>query len=55
VFVGPLAPRALVVAEKLEVRPSVHVAVTYDHRVVHGVLGSCFTSAINEALVDPGV
>jgi pyruvate dehydrogenase E2 component (dihydrolipoamide acetyltransferase) len=54
VFVGALAPRPIVAAEKLEVRPSLHVAITYDHRVVDGVLGSRFTSAITEALIEPG-
>jgi pyruvate dehydrogenase E2 component (dihydrolipoamide acetyltransferase) len=54
VFVGALAPRPIVAGERLEVRPSLHVAITYDHRVVDGVLGSRFTSAINEALIEPG-
>jgi pyruvate dehydrogenase E2 component (dihydrolipoamide acetyltransferase) len=53
IFVGALATRPLAVAEKLEARPSLHVAITYDHRVIDGVLASRFTSAINEALLDP--
>jgi pyruvate dehydrogenase E2 component (dihydrolipoamide acetyltransferase) len=53
IFVGALATRPLAVAEKLEARPSLHVAITYDHRVIDGVLASRFTSAINEALIDP--
>lgn len=53
IFVGALASRPLVVAEKVEARPSLHVAITYDHRVVDGVLASRFTSAISEALLEP--
>jgi len=53
IFVGALASRPLVVAEKVEARPSLHVAITYDHRVVDGVLASRFTSAINESLLEP--
>jgi len=53
VFVGAIANRPLVVEGRVEVRPSLHVAVTYDHRVVDGVLGARFTGAINEALLSP--
>jgi len=53
VFVGAMASRPLVVEGRLEVRPSLHVAITYDHRVVDGVLGARFTGAINEALLTP--
>ncbi|HVO46818.1 MAG TPA: dihydrolipoamide acetyltransferase family protein [Steroidobacteraceae bacterium] len=55
VFVGSMANRPLAIGDSLEVRPSVHVAITYDHRVVDGVLGSRFTGAINEALLSPAV
>jgi len=54
VFVGGLANRPLVVGDQLEARPSLSVSVTYDHRVVDGVLGSRFTSALREALLAPG-
>jgi pyruvate dehydrogenase E2 component (dihydrolipoamide acetyltransferase) len=54
VFVGGLANRPLVVGDQLEARPSLNVSVTYDHRVVDGVLGSRFTSALREALLAPG-
>jgi pyruvate dehydrogenase E2 component (dihydrolipoamide acetyltransferase) len=53
VFVGALAMRPLVVGERLEARPSIHVSITYDHRVVDGVLGSRFTGALREALLAP--
>jgi pyruvate dehydrogenase E2 component (dihydrolipoamide acetyltransferase) len=53
IFVGALATRPMVVKEKLEARPSLHVAITYDHRVIDGVLAARFTGAINESLLDP--
>jgi pyruvate dehydrogenase E2 component (dihydrolipoamide acetyltransferase) len=52
VFVGSLAPRALVVDDALEIRPSVHLGITYDHRVVDGIVAAQFTRAIHEALVN---
>ena len=53
VFIGAMASRPLVVNDRLEARPSIHVAITYDHRVADGVLASRFTAAVNEALLDP--
>jgi pyruvate dehydrogenase E2 component (dihydrolipoamide acetyltransferase) len=53
VFVGALATRPMVVNDRVEPTASLHVAVTYDHRLVDGVLGSRFTSAIHEALLAP--
>jgi pyruvate dehydrogenase E2 component (dihydrolipoamide acetyltransferase) len=53
IFVGALATRPLVVDQKLEARPSLHVAITYDHRVVDGVLASRFTGAVSESLLEP--
>jgi pyruvate dehydrogenase E2 component (dihydrolipoamide acetyltransferase) len=53
VFVGGLATRPFVVDERLEARPTLHVAVTYDHRVVDGVLGSRYTGALKNALLSP--
>jgi len=53
VFVGALETRALVVDSRVEARPSLHVAVTYDHRVIDGVLGSRYTSALSRALLSP--
>jgi len=53
VFVGGLATRPFVVDERLEARPTLHVAVTYDHRVVDGVLGSRYTGALKSALLSP--
>lgn len=53
VFVGSLETRPIVINERLEARPSIHVAITYDHRIVDGVLGSRYTSALKSALLDP--
>lgn len=49
-FFGGLELRALVVDGKVEARPSVHVSITYDHRIIDGVLGSRFTAAVKAAL-----
>jgi pyruvate dehydrogenase E2 component (dihydrolipoamide acetyltransferase) len=54
VFVGSIEPRAIVAEGRIEVRPSVHIAITYDHRVADGVLASRFTSALRSALEQPG-
>jgi|SRR5665213_1375288 len=53
VFVGALAMRPMVVDEKVEARLSVHVAITFDHRVADGVMASRFTTALHEALLSP--
>jgi pyruvate dehydrogenase E2 component (dihydrolipoamide acetyltransferase) len=53
VFFGSLARRPMVVGDDVVPRESIHVAVTYDHRVVDGVLGARFTTALREALEDP--
>lgn len=50
VFFGAFAPRALVVDDRLEARPSVYVSIAYDHRVVDGELGSQFTAALKAAV-----
>jgi pyruvate/2-oxoglutarate dehydrogenase complex dihydrolipoamide acyltransferase (E2) component len=42
-----------VVDDRLEARPSLHVAVTYDHRVIDGVLGARYTGALRSALLAP--
>jgi pyruvate dehydrogenase E2 component (dihydrolipoamide acetyltransferase) len=53
VFVGSLETRPIVVEERLEARPTLHVAVTYDHRVVDGVLAARYTGALKHALLAP--
>jgi pyruvate dehydrogenase E2 component (dihydrolipoamide acetyltransferase) len=53
VFFGSLQKRAIVIGDTLEARPTVHVSVTYDHRVVDGILGARFTTAIRGALEGP--
>lgn len=53
VFVGALATRPMVVDEKLTARPSLHLAVTFDHRVADGLLASRFTRALHGALLAP--
>jgi pyruvate dehydrogenase E2 component (dihydrolipoamide acetyltransferase) len=50
VFFGSLEKRPIVRGDAIEARPSVHVAITYDHRVVDGVLGARFTTAVRRAL-----
>jgi pyruvate dehydrogenase E2 component (dihydrolipoamide acetyltransferase) len=53
VFFGELGARALVIDDHVEARASLHIAVTFDHRVVDGVLGSRFTKALGDALRAP--
>jgi pyruvate dehydrogenase E2 component (dihydrolipoamide acetyltransferase) len=53
VFVGSIEKRAIAVGDKVEARPTVHVSVTYDHKVIDGVLGARFTTALREALEQP--
>ena len=53
VFVGSLETRPIVVVDRIEPRPTLHVAVTYDHRVIDGVLGARYTSALKAALLAP--
>jgi pyruvate dehydrogenase E2 component (dihydrolipoamide acetyltransferase) len=55
VFVGALETRPLVIEDRLEARPSLHVAITYDHRVIDGVLGSRFTGSLRKALLTSAV
>lgn len=49
-FIAALEKRALVVNDAVQVRPSVYLSVAYDHRVIDGVLGARFTSAMKAAL-----
>jgi pyruvate dehydrogenase E2 component (dihydrolipoamide acetyltransferase) len=53
VFVGSLETRPIVVDEQLVARPTLHVAVTYDHRVADGVLAARYTGALKNALLAP--
>ncbi len=53
VFFGSLKNRALAVGDTVESRPTVYVSVTYDHKVIDGVLGARFTEALRQALERP--
>lgn len=54
VFFGSLEKRPLVTGDgKLEVRPSVYMSVTYDHRIIDGALGSRYTTAMRNLLETP--
>jgi len=53
VFVGSLETRPFVIEEGIAARPTLHIAITYDHRIVDGVLGSRYTSALKSALLSP--
>jgi pyruvate dehydrogenase E2 component (dihydrolipoamide acetyltransferase) len=53
VFFGSLEPRAMVVGDRIEARPTIHLGISYDHRAVDGVLGARFTSALRKALEAP--
>lgn len=45
--------RAVVVNDKIEIRPMMYVALSYDHRIVDGREAVTFLVAIKEALEDP--
>jgi len=53
VFVGSLEARPIVIEGRLEARPTLHVAVTYDHRVADGVLAARYTDALKSAFLAP--
>jgi pyruvate dehydrogenase E2 component (dihydrolipoyllysine-residue acetyltransferase) len=50
VFVGAMGDRAVVVDGQLAVRTMLNIAVAYDHRVVDGMTGARFTSALKARL-----
>jgi pyruvate dehydrogenase E2 component (dihydrolipoyllysine-residue acetyltransferase) len=50
VFFGSLRNRAIAIGDTVEARPTIHVSITYDHRVIDGILGARFTAAIRSAL-----
>ena len=54
-FFGSIEKRAVVIGDALEARPTVHVSITYDHRVVDGVQGARFTTAVRRALESPAL
>jgi 2-oxoglutarate dehydrogenase E2 component (dihydrolipoamide succinyltransferase) len=45
--------RAMVVGGKIEVRPMMYLALSYDHRVVDGAGAVTFLVKVKEALEDP--
>jgi pyruvate dehydrogenase E2 component (dihydrolipoamide acetyltransferase) len=49
-FFGALKSRALVVDGQVQARPSVHISITYDHRLLDGVMAARFTSAMVAAI-----
>jgi 2-oxoglutarate dehydrogenase E2 component (dihydrolipoamide succinyltransferase) len=45
--------RAVVINGKVEVRPMMYVALTYDHRIIDGREATTFLVKIKEAIEDP--
>ena len=45
--------RPVVVSGKIEIRPMMYLALTYDHRLVDGKDAVTFLVAVKEALEDP--
>jgi 2-oxoglutarate dehydrogenase E2 component (dihydrolipoamide succinyltransferase) len=45
--------RPVAVAGKIEVRPMMYLALTYDHRIVDGKEAVTFLVRVKEALEDP--
>ncbi|GHE84353.1 acetyltransferase component of pyruvate dehydrogenase complex [Amycolatopsis deserti] len=50
IFVGALSDRAIVEDGQVVVRPMLNIAVAYDHRVIDGMTGAKFTSALKNRL-----
>jgi len=46
--------RAVVVDGKVEVRPMMYVALSYDHRIIDGQQAVLFLVRVKELLEDPG-
>jgi 2-oxoglutarate dehydrogenase E2 component (dihydrolipoamide succinyltransferase) len=46
--------RPMVVNGKIEIRPMMYLAVTYDHRIIDGRDAVQFLVAIKDSLEDPG-
>jgi 2-oxoglutarate dehydrogenase E2 component (dihydrolipoamide succinyltransferase) len=46
--------RPMVVNGKIEIRPMMYLAVTYDHRIIDGRDAVQFLVAIKDGLEDPG-
>jgi len=53
--VGQIAPAAVVVEDRLEVRPMMGLSLTFDHRVVDGLPAARFLSYIKTLLEDPAM
>ena len=51
--VGRIAKRPVVVGNSLEVRNTVILTLTFDHRVLDGVPAAKFLSRVKELLEDP--
>jgi len=51
--VGSIAPRAVVIAGGLQVRPTLDLSLTFDHRVVDGIPAARFLARIKALLEDP--
>jgi 2-oxoglutarate dehydrogenase E2 component (dihydrolipoamide succinyltransferase) len=45
--------RAVVVGDKIEARPVMYVALTYDHRLIDGREAVTFLKKIKESIEDP--
>lgn len=50
---GRIARRPMVVEDRIEIRPTVRLVLTVDHRVADGVLGARFLSLLAEQLENP--
>lgn len=52
-FVGAIHDEVLAIDGRAEVRPSMHIAIAYDHRVLDGAAASHFTTRVKALLEDP--
>lgn len=53
VFLGSIAPRAVVVEGAVVPRLTLHLSVTYDHRVVDGAAAAAFLAALRRHIEEP--
>jgi pyruvate dehydrogenase E2 component (dihydrolipoamide acetyltransferase) len=52
--VGRIAPRPIVIDGGLYIRPTVHLSLTWDHRVADGAEAGLLVKRVAELIGDPG-
>ncbi|MFY7780915.1 MAG: 2-oxo acid dehydrogenase subunit E2, partial [Tagaea sp.] len=47
-------PRPMAIGDKIEIRPMMYVALSYDHRIIDGREAVTFLVRVKECVEDPG-